>query len=108
MPPPMMRRTLLPRMRAPWGAGRKVPFLPVIYIEQRVRSVVFRTRGRNAMNLQVKSADLPPFKPFPQKPPSVEVTRRPDGTIYVNSRYPLGQMHRSIAHLLEERAGQHP
>jgi feruloyl-CoA synthase len=60
------------------------------------------------MNLQAKSGDLPPFKPLLQKPPSVETTRKPDGTIYIKQRYPLGTMHRSIAHLLEERAGQHP
>jgi feruloyl-CoA synthase len=60
------------------------------------------------MNLQVKSTDLPPFKPLAQKPPSVETTRKPDGTIYIKQRYPLGEMHRSIAHLLEERAAQHP
>jgi feruloyl-CoA synthase len=60
------------------------------------------------MNLQVKSDSLPPFKPLPQKPPSVDVTRKPDGTIYVRSRYPLGDMHRSIAHLLETRAAEHP
>jgi feruloyl-CoA synthase len=60
------------------------------------------------MNLQVKSSDLPPFKPLAQKPPSVNVTRKPDGTVYLASNYPLGQMHRSIVHLLEERANQHP
>ena len=60
------------------------------------------------MNLQVKSGGLPPFKPFPQKPPSIAVTRKPDGTIYIRSLYPLGTMQRSIAHLLEERAAQHP
>lgn len=60
------------------------------------------------MNLQVKTADLPPFKPLPQKPPSVEVTRKTDGTTYLRSRYPLGPMHRSIAHLLEARASEHP
>jgi feruloyl-CoA synthase len=60
------------------------------------------------MNLQVKSSELPPFKPLPQKPPSVESTRKPDGTIYIKQRYPLGEMHRSIAHLLEERARLHP
>ena len=60
------------------------------------------------MNISLKNSDLPPFKPLPQKPPSIEVTRKPDGTIYVASRYPLGQMHRSIAHLLEEKASLHP
>lgn len=59
------------------------------------------------MNIQVKT-ELPPFKPLPMKPPSVDVQRKPDGTIYISSRHPLGQMHRSIAHLFEERAAQHP
>jgi feruloyl-CoA synthase len=59
------------------------------------------------MNLQVKSPELPPFKPLPQKPPAVEVTRK-NGAIYLHSKYPLGPMHRSIAHLLEERAARHP
>jgi feruloyl-CoA synthase len=60
------------------------------------------------MNLQVKPGELPAFKPLPQKPPAVDVTRNPDGTVYLHSRYPLGEMHRSIAHLLEARASQHP
>ncbi len=60
------------------------------------------------MNLNVNSGELPPFKSLPQKPPAVDVTRKPDGTIYLRSRYKLGEMHRSIAHLLEMRAGQHP
>ena len=59
------------------------------------------------MNLQAKSVE-PPFKPLPQKPPSVDVTRKPDGTVYLSSRYPLGVTHRSIAHLLETRAAEHP
>ena len=60
------------------------------------------------MNLQAKTGELPPFKPFPQKPASVEVTRKADGCIYLRSRYPLGEVHRSIAHLLETRAEEHP
>jgi feruloyl-CoA synthase len=56
----------------------------------------------------VKSADLPPFKPLPMKPASIETVRKPDGTVYLNSRHPLGEMHRSIAHLFEERAAAHP
>ncbi len=60
------------------------------------------------MNLQVKPAELPPFKPLPMKAPSLEVVRKPDGTIYVSSRHPLGAMHRSIAHLFEARAAAHP
>ena len=60
------------------------------------------------MNLHVKSAELPPFKPLPMKPASLDVTRKPDGTIYIRSKHPLTAMHRSIAHLLEEKAAAHP
>src|SRR5271154_4972728 len=68
----------------------------------------FFRKGRNAMNLSLKNNDLPPFKPLAQKPPALDVTRKPDGTVYLRSRHPLGQMHRSIAHLLEETAALHP
>ncbi len=60
------------------------------------------------MNLQTKPDALPPFKPLPQKPPLIDVTRKPDGTIYVRSRHPLGEMKRSVAHMLEEHAAAHP
>ena len=60
------------------------------------------------MNYPLKSSDLPPFRPLPQKPPSVDVTRKPDGSITIRSRYPLGAMHRSIALLLEAKAGLYP
>lgn len=60
------------------------------------------------MNLEVKSTDLPPFKPLPQKAPDLEIVRKDDGTIYISQRHALGEMHRSIAHLLEERAAEHP
>jgi feruloyl-CoA synthase len=59
------------------------------------------------MNVQVKT-DLPPFKPLAQKAPSISVDRRADGTVYLRSNHPIGDMHRSIPHLLEERANQHP
>jgi feruloyl-CoA synthase len=59
------------------------------------------------MNLQVNLAAPPPFKPLAQRPPAVEVEHK-SGAIYLRSKYPLGQMHRSIAHLLEQRAGEHP
>jgi feruloyl-CoA synthase len=59
------------------------------------------------MNIQVKS-DLPPFKPLPQKAPDIAVERKSDGTVYIRSNHPLGEMPRSIAHLLEERAAEHP
>ncbi|MBV9693490.1 MAG: AMP-binding protein, partial [Alphaproteobacteria bacterium] len=60
------------------------------------------------MNIQVKSDGQPPFKPLPMKPPAIETVRRPDGTVYLSSRHPLGEMHRSIAHLFEDRARKHP
>ena len=60
------------------------------------------------MNLQQKSADPPPFRPLPQKPPRIDVTCKPDGTVYVRSLHPLGEMARSIAHMLEEQAAAHP
>src|SRR5215468_12129931 len=60
------------------------------------------------MNLQLKSPELPSFRPLPMKPPSIEVVRKPDGSIYLSSRYPIANLHRSIAHLLEERAASHP
>src|SRR5271155_1374252 len=62
----------------------------------------------NAMNISLENSDLPPFKPLPQKPPALDVTRKPDGTVYISSGYPLGEMHRSIAHLLEQKASAHP
>src|ERR1700709_2784718 len=60
------------------------------------------------MNVQVKSTELPPFRPLPQKAPDIEVRRMPDGTVYIDSNHKLGPMHRSIAHLFEARAKQHP
>ncbi len=60
------------------------------------------------MNFQQKSDDPPPFRPLPQKPPRIDVTRKPDGTVYVRSLHPLGEMARSIAHMLEEQAAAHP
>ena len=59
------------------------------------------------MNLQVKPAELPPFKPLPMRAPSIEVRRGPSGAIYLTSRHPIGEMHRSIAHLFEARALAH-
>jgi len=60
------------------------------------------------MNLQVKGSDLPPFRPLPQKAPSLEVRRKADGTVYIDSKHALGPMHRSIAHLFQDRALKHP
>src|ERR1700749_691212 len=60
------------------------------------------------MNVQVKSTDLPPFKPLPMKAPDLDVVRKPDGPVYLSSRHPLGDMHRSTVHLFEQRAAAHP
>ncbi len=60
------------------------------------------------MNVQVKNTNLPPFRPLPQKAPSIAVRKMPDGTVYIDSNHKLGAMHRSIAHLFEERARKHP
>jgi feruloyl-CoA synthase len=51
---------------------------------------------------------LPPFKDLPMLPPRVYSHRRPDGAWIVRQLYELGEMHRSIAHLFEQRAGEHP
>ncbi len=59
------------------------------------------------MNIQTK-ADLPPFKPLPQKAPDIAVDRRVDGTILIASKHPLGAMHRSVPHMLEAKAAAHP
>ncbi|HWY14967.1 MAG TPA: AMP-binding protein [Rhizomicrobium sp.] len=60
------------------------------------------------MNVTPRQTVLPPFKPLPQKPPSVDVRREPGGTIYLRSNHALAPMHRSIVHLLEARAAAHP
>ncbi|MEJ0025230.1 MAG: AMP-binding protein [Rhizomicrobium sp.] len=60
------------------------------------------------MNIQVKNADLPPFRPLPQKPPAVDWRKMPDGTVYIAQTHELGAMHRSIAHLFADRARRHP
>ena len=51
---------------------------------------------------------LPPFKPLPQKAPDVSIQKTPDGTYYVRSNHPPGEGPRSIAHLLAQRAAEHP
>jgi feruloyl-CoA synthase len=60
------------------------------------------------MNVQVKSSDLPPFKPLLQKAPDIDVRKMPDGTVYIASNHTLGTLHRSIAHLFADRAKAHP
>src|SRR6185369_14087641 len=54
-----------------------------------------------------KSA-LPPFKPLPMKAPDLTVERRDDGSILISSNIPPGEGPRSIAHLIAQRAAEHP
>jgi feruloyl-CoA synthase len=49
-----------------------------------------------------------PFKPLPMKGPDVSVDYRPDGSIVITSNHAPGKGPRSIAHLLQEKAGEHP
>lgn len=58
------------------------------------------------MSAAVKN--LPPFKPLPMLPPKIYSQRRGDGSYIIRSLYDLGPMHRSIAHLLEQKASEHP
>jgi feruloyl-CoA synthase len=60
------------------------------------------------MNLQVKGTELPPFRPLPQKAPSLRTRKMPDVTVYIDSNHKLGPMHRSIAHLFQDRSARHP
>ena len=60
------------------------------------------------MTLQPNSADLPPFRPLPQRAPDIATRKKPDGTVYIDSNHKRGTLHRSIAHLFAERAKQHP
>lgn len=60
------------------------------------------------MNVAVNPSTLPPFKPLPMKAPNVRTERRANGEILVWQDYPLSEMHRSIAHLFEQRAAEHP
>ena len=54
------------------------------------------------------AAAQPPFKPLPLKGPSVAVERRADGCVLLRSNHAPGPSPRSIAHLLQQRAAQHP
>lgn len=49
-----------------------------------------------------------PFKPLKQHPPKVSLRHGKDGIIYISSDYPLGEMKRSVVHILEEKAEAHP
>ncbi len=54
------------------------------------------------------SAAPPPFKPLAQKPPSVNVEARPDGSYIVSSNHPPAEGPKSIAQLLADRAAARP
>lgn len=59
--------------------------------------------------MSLAEQDTPaPFKPLKQKPPKISVRREADGTVYISSDHPLGEMKRSVVHILEERAAMHP
>lgn len=58
--------------------------------------------------MSASAKTLPPFKPLPQLPPKIYSQRRADGSYIIRSLYDLAPLHRSIAHLLEQRAEEHP
>ncbi|WP_425994732.1 AMP-binding protein [Caulobacter sp. DWR1-3-2b1] len=49
-----------------------------------------------------------PFKPLPMKGPDVSVEHRPDGSLIITSNHAPGEGPRSIAHLLAQKAAEHP
>jgi feruloyl-CoA synthase len=55
-----------------------------------------------------QASPLPPFKPLPMLGPDVTLDRRADGVMYLRANQQPGPRPRSIAHLLDERAGEHP
>jgi feruloyl-CoA synthase len=57
---------------------------------------------------QAPATSLPPFKPLPMKGPDVSVERRADGSVLISSNHAPGDSPRSIAHLLAQKAGEHP
>ena len=50
----------------------------------------------------------PPFRKLAQAAPDIEVTRKPDGTVYLRARQAPGDRPRTIGHALDERASDHP
>ena len=55
-----------------------------------------------------RAETLPPFKPLPMRGPDVSVERRADGSILISSNHAPGDCPRSIAHLLAQKAAEHP
>src|SRR5262245_49041134 len=60
------------------------------------------------MTAMPSTRDVPPFKPLPMLPPKTSREKRKDGSWIIKSLYPMGEMNRSIAHLFEQRASEHP
>ena len=56
----------------------------------------------------VRDVSKVPFKPLPMKGPDVSVDYRPDGSLVITSNHAPGEGPRSIAHLLAQKAGEHP
>lgn len=56
----------------------------------------------------VRDVSSVPFKPLAMKGPDVSVERRADGTIVITSNHAPGDGPRSIAHLIAQKAAQHP
>ncbi|MEM8616292.1 MAG: AMP-binding protein, partial [Pseudomonadota bacterium] len=54
------------------------------------------------------AAPLPPFRPLAQKGPDIEMTRKPDGTVYLKQHHSVGDRPRSVPHALATRAAMHP
>lgn len=52
--------------------------------------------------------NLPPFRPLIQKAPDIEMTKGEDGVIYLKQRHAPHAGPKSIPHLLDERAAEHP
>ncbi len=50
----------------------------------------------------------PSFKQLPFKAPDIEVRRGKNGVVYLSSRTPLPTPPRSIPHLLDQKAAEHP
>lgn len=61
-----------------------------------------------AEGMNAAASTLPPFKPLPMKGPDISVERRPDGVVILRANQKPGDRPRSIAHLLDQRAGEHP
>jgi feruloyl-CoA synthase len=54
-----------------------------------------------------EAAPLPPFKELKQKPPKLNITRKDDGSVIIESAHPLGEFKHAVPHILEERADAH-